>query len=88
MHLFVPITCTIFFGTVNVFSLNQEPPASTPSTGVGNIKIQGDVGQKIQFIMTREDDLKEVEVSISQKYLNQIEERRMWRVEIELEEKL
>ena len=82
MKLFAAITCTTFFGTVDVLGLNQEAPAWQPS------KIRGDVGQQVQVMMTREDDLKEVEVSISQKYLNQIKERRMWRVEIELEEKV
>ena len=88
MQLFVAITCITFFGTADVLGQKQEPPAWRPSTGFGNIKLRGDVGQKIQVMMSREDDLKEVEVSISQKYLDHIKEKRMWRVEIELEEKV
>ena len=91
MLLFAAIVCTTFFGTGNVLGQNQEPSSLSPSISV--VKIPAVAGQKVpELTMTREDDLKEVEVSIPQKYLDKIKEkgilRPMWRVEIEVEEKV
>ena len=77
MHLFVAITCTTVLGIVGVFDLNQEPPSCPYS-------LSADVGEDIpEFTMTREDDFKEVEVSIPESHLKKLL-RPMWRVEVEL----
>ena len=77
MHLFVAITCTTFLGIVGVFDLNQEPPSCPYS-------LAANVGEDIpEFTMTREDDFKEVEVSIPENHLKKLLWP-MWRVEVEL----
>ena len=91
MLLFTAITCVTLFRTGNVLGQNQEPPSSPPSIGV--VKILTVVGQKVpELAMTTEDDLKEIEVFIPQKYIDEIKKkgmlRPMWRVEIEVEEKV
>ena len=83
MRLPTVIICATFLGTAFVFGRNQES-SSCPTSR--DVKVIAEVDKEIEeFRMTREEDLKEVEVSIPQNYL---EEKEMlnpiWQVTVEL----
>ena len=74
MHIFAAIICSAFLG------------AQAGAT-CGESRISATVGQNITVNMTREDDLKEIEVSVSLDKIKDLDkEQRMWRIWVELED--
>ena len=86
MRFPLAIICTTFLGTATgVFGQNKETPSCPTST---EVKIMAEVDEDIEeFRMTREEDLKEVEVSIPQNYLQEKGLLQpIWQVKVELVE--
>ena len=80
MHIFAAIICSACLGAQAEATCgeSEEPPG---------VRISATVGQNITVNMTREDDLKEIEVSVPLDKIKDLDkEQRMWRVCVELED--